>query len=115
MIRYSSIIFIHKIKTKNKPLSITNLYTLNKSKRIAPNTYPLYEPKFKQMQNFIIYKGNYLYNMTPDNIKTNKIKVFKKNLKSYIELTFDPFNLNSKDSLDNDDSNDDISSDSNNY
>ena len=72
MIRFSSISFIHNIKSKRKPKSIFNLYTLNKSKRNVNQTYPIYEPRLKQMKHFIIYKGSKLYNMIPDDIKESK-------------------------------------------
>ena len=93
MIRKSSILFIHKIKSNNKISAINELFTTNKSKRITKHTYPIHEPKTKNMKNFILYKGNKLYNSIPEAIIKNKINVVKKSIKKYLTVHYHPFKL----------------------
>ena len=96
MMRYSVILFIHNIKCNDRMRSINDLFTKNKSNRVVPKSFPVYEPKYKRLKYFLLYKGNYLYNKLPNYIIKSKKFIFKKTLKQYIQSNFNPFKLHEK-------------------
>ena len=96
IMRHSVLVFIHKIKINSRLQSLNELFTKSKSNRNVTKTYPIYEPKTKKLKNFLIYKGNKLYNKIPSYLIKTKLNIFKKSLKKYITMNYNPFKLHSK-------------------
>ena len=80
VMRHSVLVFIHKIKINSRLQSLNELFTKSKSIRNITKTYPIYEPKTKKLKNFLIYKGNKLYNKILSYLIKTKLNIFKKSL-----------------------------------
>ena len=102
LLRYSALIFIYKIKKNMTPQCIFEYFTVNKTKRVITKTYPVYDPKYKNFKNFIIFKGNSLFNELSDDIRCLPYKKYMKAVKQYVSNSFHPFKWSYDDGEDND-------------
>ena len=91
LLRYTAIVFLHKIKTHKEPVALYNLYSKSYTDRIKTKQYTIYQPKYSNYRNFIIYAGNDLHNSIPDSIINLNYNKFPIHVKKYIAETFHPF------------------------
>ena len=76
----SSLKFIHNTITNKMPVSVYNLFKINKRKGV--DIVPIYRPKTQKIENFIIYTGIRKYNKLPNYLKDKRN--FKKELKQHL-------------------------------
>ena len=88
IIIYESIMLIHKCIFEATPLTIMDLITfsINRSSNVRSVRKPLMseQTKSSKLQQTVIYRSVYLYNLLPDQLRTyNPIKL-KKHLKEFL-------------------------------
>ena len=91
LLRYSSIVFLYKIKIYKEPTAIYNLYSKKHTERILTKQYTIYNPKYSDYKKFVIYAGNDLFNSIPESITSLSPNFFSLAIKKYITDTFHPF------------------------
>ena len=80
MILQENMISIHKMLTENPIMTLEQ--ELRKSRSTRKRTYHLkYKPKCEKMKRNSTYLGMKIYNTIPENLKTMKIKKFKKEIR----------------------------------
>ena len=82
MIKFSAIKLIHNIIINKSPITLFNLYKINRRSNVEIVT--IYKPKTMKTEQFFIYNSIKMYNKIPKNIKTKKN--FKKELKNYLKV-----------------------------
>ena len=87
-----SILFIHKTIFDNQPKAITEFLTYSLSNkqniRATRKTIVIDDHKSNKAKNSLIYKGNYLYNRLPNEIKNKNPRLMSKYLQKNISDHF---------------------------
>ena len=85
LIKYRCISFIHNIITHKSPKSILEIYKKNRFVRHKHDIAPNYVPKNIRYSKFFIYDHINTYNEIPIDIKDKSNKLFKKELRLWIQ------------------------------
>merc|ERR1712240_569579 len=94
---YESIMLIHKTVFEGTPQTIMDLITfsLNRTKNIRSIRKPLMKEQTNssKLQQTVMFKSVYLYNLLPDQLRTYNPKKLKKHLKEFIYQYFPNNNI----------------------
>ena len=94
MINDQALNYIHKIQSTKTPQSLYTMYNIpQRPQRNNPQLKPSYNPKTKQLKSSIFFKYSTIYTNLPQPLKILPKKSFKKQIKTYIQLNFDPHRI----------------------
>ena len=91
MISEQGLTYIHKIQLTQTPIVIYEMFNIpTRPKCTNINLHPKYTPKTNLLKNSIFYKFSEIYSNLPNHIKIAEIKKFKTQIKTHINISFDP-------------------------